>query len=108
MSVGPMAGLASGVAATSLAQTVGSEVDRAEQATAGQERRIRNGQLAEKAAGIGQADGDDHETAERDADGRRLWEAPDASAPSQSEHLAVERLSKDVSHQSGNLLDLTG
>ena len=33
-------------------------------------------QKAELAAGIGQADGDNHQTAERDADGRRLWEFP--------------------------------
>ena len=26
------------------------------------------------AAGIGETDGEDHETSERDADGRRLWE----------------------------------
>ena len=29
---------------------------------------------AEAAAGVGEPDGEDHETAERDADGRRPWE----------------------------------
>ena len=31
---------------------------------------------AAAAAGVGEPDGEDHETAERDADGRRPWEDP--------------------------------
>jgi hypothetical protein len=89
MSVGPMTGVAGGAAATSVAQTAGSEMDRAEQATASQERRVRHEQLADKAAGIGQPDGDNHETADRDADGRRPWEFPNASVASPSEHVAT-------------------
>jgi len=103
-----MAGLAAGAAATPAVQTTGSEVERAEQATASQERRVRNDERAEQAAGIGQPDGDDHETAERDADGRQPWAAPEAPGPSHSDQAAAPRLSKDASRQSGNLLDLTG
>jgi hypothetical protein len=102
-----MAGLAAGAAATPSAQTTGSDVDRAEQATANQQRRVRNEVRAEQAAGIGQPDGDDHETAERDADGRQPWAAPETPAPVSADQSAP-RLSKDASRQSGNLLDLTG
>jgi hypothetical protein len=102
-----MAGLAGSVAATSLAQTMGSEVDRAQQATGNQDRRVRNEQRAESAAGIGEADGDDHQTDQRDADGRRPWEMPERAA-SPSEPSSGPRMSKDASHQSGNLIDLTG
>ena len=107
MSVGPMAGLAGSVAATALAQTTGSEIDRAQQATGSQERRVRNEQRAESAAGIGEADGDDHQTDQRDADGRRPWEPPKPSSP-QPQPSAPAPLSKDASGQSGNLIDLTG
>lgn len=108
MSIGPMAGLAAGVAATPLAQAAGSDVDRAEQATANLDRRVRNEERAEEAAGIGQADGDDHETAERDADGRLPWAFSQGAGPSGPDADGASRLSKDASHQSGNLLDLTG
>ncbi len=108
MSVGPTAGLAGSVAATALAQTKGSEVDRAQQATGNQERRVRNEQRAESAGGIGEADGDDHQTDQRDADGRRPWEAPTAPTSAPSDPSAASRLSKDASRQSGNLIDLTG
>ncbi len=107
MSVGPTSGLAGNVAATALAQTAGPESDRAQQAAANQERRVRNEQRAESAAGIGEADGQDHQTDERDADGRLPWEFrqrepdPDQAPPGPPQ-------SKDASHQSGNLLDLTG
>ena len=74
MSIGPTGGIAGSAAGSPLAQTSGSEVQRAEQDAAGQKRRIQMDQKAENAAGIGETDGEDHETEERDADGRRLWE----------------------------------
>ena len=45
------------------------------------EARVRSEQKAEMAAGVGQADGDNHETAQGDADGRRLWEFPQPLRP---------------------------
>ena len=112
MSMGPLGGIASSAAGSPLSQAKGSDVERAEQDAAAQQRRVQADQKAENAAGIGEADGEDHETAERDADGRRLWEepqqqqAPDEATP---ELPAREsRLSKDSTGQSGNLLDLTG
>jgi hypothetical protein len=106
MSLGPLAGLAG----TSLAQVKGSEVDRTQQSVANQERRVANLERAEKASGIGQADGEDHETGERDADGRRLWEEQgghpnDEAVPEAADSL---RQSKDPSGAAGNLLDLSG
>jgi hypothetical protein len=105
MSIGPLGGAAS-VAGTPLAQAKGSDVERAHGEVGAQRRRVYHGQKAEAAAGVGQPDGEDHETADRDADGRRPWEdqpAPEENAASQG----VPR-SKDPSRQSGNLLDLNG
>ena len=112
MSVGPLGGLPASAAGSPLAQSKGSDVERTEQDAAGQQRRVQTDQKAENAAGIGEADGEDHETAERDADGRRLWEAPPEGpaadeveeGPAGLEH----RLSKDATGQAGNLVDLSG
>ena len=60
MSLGPLAGLAG----TSLAQAKGSDIDRTGQSAANHERRVTNLERAELASGIGQADGEDHETAD--------------------------------------------
>ena len=60
---------------------------------------------ATAADGVGEPDGEDHETAERDGDGRRDWEdQPEAGG--QGRH-ARPRQSKDPTQQSGKLLDLT-
>jgi hypothetical protein len=61
---------------------------------------------AEAAAGIGQPDGDDHETEDRGADGRRPWEEPSTAAANATSQKAPR--SVDPSRQSGNLLDLDG
>jgi hypothetical protein len=112
MSVGPLGGVAGSAAGSPLAQTKGSEPERAEQDATAQQRRIESDQKAEAAAGIGETDGEDHETAERDADGRRLWEPPpegkggeQAQEPTAAD---ASRQSKDATGQSGNLLDLSG
>jgi hypothetical protein len=108
MSVGPLS-FAGSAAATPLAQSKGSDVDRAEQETAAQQREFQHELKAEQAAGIGQTDGEEHETEDRDADGRRLWELP-AKKPAVTEETAkAEELhSRDVTGQCGNQLDLTG
>jgi len=107
MSVGPTSGLAGSVAATALAQTTGPESDRAQQAAGNQERRVRNEQRAESAAGIGETDGEDHQSDERDADGRQPWEFHQRE-PDQDPPPPARLRSKDASGQCGNLLDLTG
>lgn len=112
MSVGPMGGIGGGAAGSPLAQTKGSDVERARQDAGNQERRVQTDRKAESAAGIGEADGEDHEAAERDADGRRLWEEPEKvdtqNEPSDESGHTRKRRSIDATGQSGNLLDLSG
>ena len=112
MSVGPMGGIAASAAGSPLAQTQGSETERARQDAASQQRRVQSDQKAESAAGIGETDGEDHEADQRDADGRRLWEEPvgteEAEAAEEEATASAERLSRDATGQSGNLLDLSG
>jgi len=112
MSVGPLGGTPASAAGSPLAQTQGAEVDRASEQTRAQHRRMRADQRAESAAGVGQTDGEDHQTAERDADGRRLWEEPPERPAEDStaspEQPADQPRSKDPTGQCGNLLDLTG
>ncbi len=111
MSIGPLGGIAGSAAGSPLSQTHGSEVDRARQDAAAQQRKVSSDKKVEDAAGIGETDGDDHETEDRDADGRRPWEespsshdgAPDAASPDSDPAPA-----KDPNRHSGNLLDLSG
>jgi hypothetical protein len=108
-SVGPLGGITVSAAGVPLAQTKGSDAERAVQDTGAQHRNVIYEQKAEAAAGIGETDGEDHQTGERDADGRRLWELPPdkqknpADVPPKS-----PPHSRDTSGESGNLLDLTG
>ena len=62
------------MAGTFLAQTRGSDIDRTQQESNSQDLRAESDLKAEAAAGVGQTDGEEHQTAKRDADGRRLWE----------------------------------
>ncbi len=114
MSIGAM-GFMGGIAATPLAQTQGSEADRAAEETSSQSQQAANEAKSENAAGIGQTDGDEHGANERDADGHRLLEKPlrkkRATRPASSEQPAepaVEepQLSRDATGQSGSQLDL--
>ena len=89
MSIGPL-GFIGGVAGSSLAQSKGSELERTQHDVAGQERQAEVGRKADSAAGIGAADGEEHQTAERDADGRRLWEAPLGKKIGEGEAASVE------------------
>ena len=108
MSIGPMSGIAASFAGTPLAQTKGSETDRTQQDVSGQQLRAASEKKAEAAAGIGETDGQDHETAERDADGHRPWEIPARRAPGDESAPPIPPQSKDPSGESGGLLDLSG
>ena len=109
MSVGSLGGLAASAAGSPLAQSHGSEVDRARQDAATQQRKVLNDQKAEDAAGIGQTDGEDHETEDRDADGRRLWEETSKLGEKETEAgVPAESRAKDPTGEAGNLLDLSG
>ena len=107
MSVGPLGGIAGSAAGSPLAQTKGPETERLQQDAGAQETRVQNQTKAETASGIGEADGQDHQTADRDADGRSPWKIPARKAGGQSP-AADEAQTKDPTGQSGNLLDLTG
>ena len=109
MSVGPLGGIAGSLAGSPLAQTSGSETERARHDSGAQQRRIENDQKAESAAGIGETDGEDHEAADRDADGRRLWELPpDKDSPGDPNAPPPAPGPKDPTGNSGGLLDLSG
>jgi len=100
--MGPIAS----AAGTQIAQTTGSEVERAHGEVGAQGRQVYYGRRAEAAAGVGQADGEDHETDQRGADGRHPWEEPPACEAADPFQDAPR--SADPSRQRGNLLDLDG
>ncbi|MGC3970414.1 MAG: hypothetical protein QM775_24695 [Pirellulales bacterium] len=115
MSIGSL-GIIGGVAGSQVSQ-VRSDADRVRATTDAQARAIDSQQQAEDAAGIGRTDGENHESHDRDADGRRFWEAP----PEPKDELSVEgsnveaegnpippTKAVDSSGQSGGQLDLTG
>jgi hypothetical protein len=110
MTMAPLGGIVTSAAGAPLSQTAGSETERVQKDALHQQRQTDSSQQAERAAGIGQTD-EDQQSSERDADGRRLWEAPaklqEKSAKEETTP-AVVRQSKDASGQSGTQLDLTG
>jgi hypothetical protein len=111
MTMAPLGGILGSTAGAPLSQTAGSEAERLQKDSLTQNRQVEANQKAERAAGIGQTE-QDQESAERDADGRRLWEAPldsvKAKAEKSAEAAAAARQSKDATGQSGTQLDLTG
>ncbi len=110
MSVGPMGGIAGSAAGAPLAQTKGSEAERAQKETAGAERKAATDKTAESAAGVGETK-EDQESSDRDADGRRLWEIDEEKQAAEEDEIKdvqARRKSKDPSGKSGNRLDLSG
>ncbi len=107
-------GILGSVATTPLTQASGTDAQNSATQTANSQRQADAAQQAESAAGVGQTDGENHETAERDADGRRLWErSPGKRSAGGKGTAAVNSAvepprSKDASGESGNSLDLTG
>ncbi len=110
MTMAPLGGIVSSAAGAPLSQTAGTEAERIQRDSATQQRQVDSNQQAERAAGIGQTH-EDQESSERDADGRRLWEAPANAAGKGKNEEPLEtaaRQSKDATGQSGTQLDLTG
>jgi hypothetical protein len=106
MSVGSLGGLIGSAAGAPLSQTGGSETERTSRDAAAQQRSTDAAARSEKAAGIGTTE-QDQEASERDADGRRLWEAP-PEKNKQDAAADAERQSRDPTGQCGTHLDLTG
>lgn len=107
MSVGSLGGLIGSAAGVPLSQTGGSETERASRDTASQQRATDGAARSEKAAGIGTTE-QDQEASERDADGRRMWEAPPDKQQQEEAAAAAARQSRDTTGQCGTHLDLTG
>ena len=107
MQVGPLGNIAAGAAGAPMAQTKGSELDRTHQDSAAHQRRIQTEQQAAEAAGIGQTDGQEHQTDERDADGRRPWEMP-TRPPQRPPATSPSPRPEDPDGAMGAQLDLLG
>jgi hypothetical protein len=108
MSVDPL-GMIGSVAGIPGSQTKGSPVETTAQDTADRARRREAVQRAENAAGIGQA-AEGSETNDRDADGRRPWEAPEetnTAEPAETPPAETDR-GQHSSGEPGHLIDLSG
>jgi len=108
--VGAMSGVVGSAAGAPLSQTAGSETERAKTDSSAKQRQVNNDTKAEKSAGIGQTEGDEG-PADRDADGRKLWEdnaTPDKQEESRLAEPEPPRQTKDPTGQSGGELDLMG
>ncbi len=109
MSIGPLGGLGASAAGLPVARNHGPEADRATQnARAGQQARDSD-RAAQDAAGVGQPDGESHETDQRDPDGRRLWEStPRTIATPNDSDQDSDHQPTDTDDGRGDLLDLSG
>ena len=109
MNIGASIGTLGSAAGAPLSQTAGAESERAQKETSVQQRRADSQSQSERAAGVGETT-QDQETNERDADGRRLWEAASKKEGGEAAEVQneISRQAKDPSGMSGNSLDLTG
>jgi len=113
MSVGPLGGIVGSAAGAPLSQTAGTESERTQKETSARQRLVESQEKSASAAGIGTTE-QDQETSDRDADGRRLWEASAKKKQSDHEHPGSSESdqnmpkSKDPSGNAGNTLDLLG
>lgn len=109
MNIGSL-GLIGSLATTPVAQKP-ADADRAMRESAGQDRVSQAARLAEAASGIGETE-EDSQAAERDADGRRLWEKTTGTsraaeeAMEEPESTGGPRLGKDPHGETGGELDL--
>jgi len=100
MSLGPVGGILGSAVGAPLSQTKGSSEERAARDAATQEKTDSLDLQAEKSSGVGQTEGDS-ETSDRDADGRRLWEAPEEGRKEKEEGQADDE-STDTPPQADN------
>ena len=108
MSIGPLGGLVGSAAGVPVAQSKGSEVERDQRESADQTRDADLASQAEQAQGVGQTK-QDHETSQRDADGRRPWETVARTPKEHDATFTHDPLqSKDAAGTAGNQLDVTG
>jgi hypothetical protein len=106
MSIGSL-GIIGSVAASPASQAKAG-IDKAKEAADVRQREVHSQSKAEDAAGIGVTDGST-QTSDRDADGRRLWEAPPEAKHGDAESSdETTPTAKDPAGASGGLLDLSG
>lgn len=115
MNLAPLGGVIAGAAGAPLAQSKGTDVERAQHHTATHSRQAQSAERADNAAGIAATDGEEHQPQERDADGRRMWEEPPgtpthpaATIPGETDAAAPAPPSRDASGERGLQLDLSG
>ena len=109
MSIGSL-GVIGSLASTSVALAKGTDVEKVQRESTDQARQTDGEKKAESAAGIGETS-EDAQASERDADGRRMWERPEADAePTAEEPAAAEAppISKDPTGERGGVLDISG
>ena len=109
MNVTPLPPVLIGASAVPLAQAKGSEVERTAQESVQHDRQVQTDTKAEMAAGIGATE-EQNASSDRDADGRRLWEAPRDNKKMKPEPDVddQERASRDATGDCGTQLDLSG
>jgi hypothetical protein len=101
-------GMAGSAAGSPFAQGQTSDVNRAQQETADQARQTQSVDKAEAASGVGETEQDEG-TSDRDADGRRLWEAPPEPQDEEQTPTAEDApRGKDPTGETGARLDLSG
>jgi hypothetical protein len=112
MSVGPTGGAAASAAGSQLAQTKGTDVERAQQTANVKARQNKAAETAASAAGIGETDTDDDRANDRDADGRRLFEVTENAEqpvePEAEETPSEAPQSRDPTGNRGGKIDLSG
>jgi hypothetical protein len=105
-------GIVGGAAGAPLAQSKSTDVEKNREAVANQQRAARADAQAAAAAGIGETDGENHQTNDRDADGRLPYGYQFATKPEEppaDEPAAAEKPPAiDPAGESGTRLDLTG
>ena len=109
MSISFVPGIIGSAAGAPLAQSKGSDVEKASHDSGSQQRQTDATEKADAAAGIGQTT-EDQEASDRDADGRKIWEVDEQknTEEDQAGNASDKRKSKDATGQSGNQLDLSG
>lgn len=110
MSIGSL-GIIGGISATPQAQRNAS-ADRAATESTRQQAAAANDQSAVDAAGIGKTEGDSQTDSERDADGRLEWQHPGKKPVMKTTEASANASepikSRDLSGDSGGVLDLQG
>jgi hypothetical protein len=107
MSVGSITGVAASAAGAPLAQTTGTELERASHDALVHARRVDFDRQAQSAAGIAETDGNDLETGDRDADGRMPWQSHRGQIAASEQTISRPMDSDDDGQKCSASIDLT-